>query len=361
MQVKSESYLKSGSNELRVLEYTVNGLSFGINILKVSKIVKQFDCFTQAPEAHPSVAGFFRDRDKLVPVIDLGYHLGLSPKTDVSATNKKVVITEFFGQANGLFVDEINWIHHFYWEDLIDASDVLKNIESRFVSGIVRPDKGERMVFMLDYESIILDLCPNLEQSGDITQAAEPQIEGRGMRALVAEDSPAVRAMLELELSESGFDVIAVSDGKAALEKIEENPDFQLVISDVEMPRMDGLALLVAIREKFGKTIPVMIYSSIGDMGMKKRAEFLEADAHITKLNVNELRMVARDVLVKHGILKGDGQTEQVSGAVNEAAVETSVDTEGEGSSKKAKQNYSGQTDEELRARVERELAALDG
>lgn len=303
MKVKSESYLKSGSNELRVLEYTIGGLAFGVNILKVSKIVKDLKDLTQVPDSHPSVAGMFRERDTVIPVIDLSYHLGLSTGRDLEPQAKKVVVTEFFGKSNGFFVDEINWIHHFLWEDFIDASDVLKNIESRYVTGIVRPDKGDRMVFMLDYESIILDLCPHLEACGDMTQVTSPRVDGAGMRALVAEDSPSVRTMLELELSESGFDVTAVSDGRTALEKIIENPDFQLVITDVEMPRMDGLALLVEIRERYGRKIPVLIYSSIGDDGMKQRAEFLEADGHITKLDLNELRDKVNAILSGRGII----------------------------------------------------------
>jgi two-component system, chemotaxis family, chemotaxis protein CheV len=308
MQVKSESYLKSGSNELRVLEFQVRGISFGINILKVKKIASQLDCHTQVPDSHPAVRGMFRDRETLVPVIDLTHFLELSAHNDSSmSSHPKVIVTEFFGKSNGFLVDQINWIHHFLWEDLIDASQALKGVESPFVSGIVRPDRDhsgshlpeeqKRMIFMLDYESIILDLCPELERKSDIVFEDLPQVDGAGMRALIAEDSPAVRTMLEIELSESGFEVVAVSDGKSAFEQIEANPDFQLVITDVEMPRMDGLALLVAIREKFGRKMPVLIYSSIGDMGMKRRAEFLEADGHITKLNVNELRMMIGKIL----------------------------------------------------------------
>ncbi len=334
MQVKSESYLKSGSNELRVLEFQVRGISFGINILKVKKIAKQLDCHTQVPDSHPAVRGMFRDRDTLVPVIDLTYFLDLTDHEDSSSsTHPKVVVTEFFGRSNGFLVDDINWIHHFFWADLIDAADALKGVESPFVSGIVRsdrdhagkllPDNQKRIIFMLDYESIILDLCPELEKKSDVVFEDTPQVDGSGMRALIAEDSPAVRTMLEIELAESGFDVTAVSDGQSALEEIEANPDFQLVITDVEMPRMDGLALLVAIREKFGKKIPVLIYSSIGDMGMKRRAEFLEANGHITKLNVNELRMMVGKILKGDAIPSLNDSDQQMQNAVESVELET--------------------------------------
>lgn len=297
MKVKSESYLKSGSNELRVLEYKVKGQSFGINILKVSKIIMEMEKFTKVPDSNDSVTGIFDDRSSLVPTIDLAYFLGFSPEPITEGDTRKVVVTEFFGRTNGLLVDEINWIHHFVWEDLIDVGSVLGSIKCPHVTGIVRPDGGDHMVLMLDYESIILNLCPELELSGHIDSATVPRFDGSGMRALIAEDSPAVAAMLEVELNESGFEVVTVGDGHSAIEIINAQPDFDLVISDVEMPRMDGLALLVAIREKYGKKIAVLIYSSIGDAGMKKRAEFLEADGHITKLNLDELRTAITEIL----------------------------------------------------------------
>lgn len=297
MKVKSESYLQSGSNELRVLEYKVQGLSFGINILKVSKIIKEMHKFTQVPDSSPSVTGIFDDLSGLVPTIDLAYFLGLSSAPITEGDRRKVVVTEFFGKSNGLLVDEINWIHHFVWEDFIDVGSILVNMDCPHVTGIVRPDGGDHMVLMLDYESIILNLCPELELSGHIGSASVPRFDGAGMRALIAEDSPAVSAMLEVELRESGFEVVTVGDGHSAIEAIDAQPDFDLVITDVEMPRMDGLALLVAIREKYGRKISVLIYSSIGDAGMKKRAEFLEADGHITKLNLDELRTAITDIL----------------------------------------------------------------
>ena len=71
MNLDAESYLKTGSNELRVLEYRLGGLSFGINILKVSKIVNDLVNFTRMPESHTAVSGVFRDINPLVPVVDL--------------------------------------------------------------------------------------------------------------------------------------------------------------------------------------------------------------------------------------------------------------------------------------------------
>lgn len=287
MKLEAESYLKSGSNELRVLEYRIGDRSFGINILKVSKIVKDLSCFTASPESHPSVTGMFRDRDMVVPVIDLAHFLGLS-QTDEDKAKRKVLITEFFSVTNGFWVDRVDWIHHFHWEDVIDAQGVLKGFDHRYVIGIVKPTE-DRMILMLDYETIILDICPHL-RGRELDKSAKMNVNGGGKRILISEDSPSVRSMLETEFTELGFDVVATNDGREALSAIEKDGRFDLVISDVEMPQMDGLALTCALRntEEF-KDLPVIVYSSIGDIGMKARAQYLKANAHITKLNIDEL------------------------------------------------------------------------
>lgn len=281
-KLDAESYLKSGSNELRVLEYRTTGMSFGINILKVSKIVSELADFTQVPETHPAISGVFKDMNRLVPVIDLAAFLGVTNET---TKREKVIITEFFGILTGFWVDTIDWIHHFKWEDVIDAQRVFSNIDHRYVIGIVKPAE-ERMVLLLDYETILLDLCPHLRDKSSVKNLTQADFTGK--RVLIAEDSPAVRAMLVNELTEQGCEVEEASDGARAWEAFQHNP-FDLVICDVEMPQMDGLAVTLRIRQSDRSSTPVIVYSSIGDIGMKARAAFLKADAHITKLNLDQL------------------------------------------------------------------------
>jgi two-component system chemotaxis response regulator CheV len=282
MKLDAESYLKSGSNELRVLEYRASGMSFGINILKVSKIVSELTDFTRVPESHPAVKGVFKDMNRLVPVIDLAAFLGVA---DENTHHEKVIVTEFFGVLTGFWVERIDWIHHFRWVDVIDAQQVFAGIDHRYIIGIVKPTE-ERMVLLLDYESMLLDLCPHLRHKETITFESDRSYEGK--KILIAEDSPAVRSMLFNELSDLGFEVFAANDGVHGWEIYQKNP-IDLVICDVEMPQMDGLALTLKIRQSEKPDTPVIVYSSIGDIGMKARAAFLKANAHITKLNFDLL------------------------------------------------------------------------
>lgn len=286
MAMDAESYLKTGSNELRVLEYRAGGMSFGINILKVSKIVNNLVNFTRLPESHPAISGVFRDMNKVVPVVDLATVLGIQCD---EKHRRNVLETEFFGMHVGFWVERVDWIHHFLWEDVIDAGAVFGNLTHKYTIGIVKPTE-DRMVQLLDYETILLDLSPHLQMQNLTTYSGTANFGGK--RVLVAEDSPAVRAMLNAELSELGFEVIETNDGAQAWREFQKVP-VDLVISDVEMPQMDGLALTLRIRESERPKTPVIVYSSIGDIGMKARARFLNVDAHITKLNLDQLLQAA--------------------------------------------------------------------
>ncbi len=291
MKLDAESYLKTGSNELRVLEYRAAGMAFGINILKVAKIVNNEQNQLRMPESHRAIGGIFRDMDRVVPVIDLAVFLGLA---ESSRAYPKIIITEFFGMLLGFYVERVDWIHHFNWANVVDPKDVFSDITHKYLIGIVRPTE-ERMVQLLDYENILLDLCPHLctEQHESVGEL-NPQMQGK--RVLVVEDSPAVRAMLVSELSDRGLSVTESNDGREAWQAFQKD-NFDLVVTDVEMPQMDGLALTLQIRQSNRPNTPVIVYSSIGDIGMKARASFLKADAHITKLNLELLLQSAERLM----------------------------------------------------------------
>lgn len=317
MKLEADSYLKSGSNEVRILEYQVGGASFGINILKVNKIVSRPKLKTTTPESHPAVKGIFEDRGKIIPIIDLASFLGMEHADQAQAS--KTIITEFFELSNGFLVDRVDWIHHFKWEDVIDADGVMGKLDHRYILGMVRP-RDDHIILLLDYETIIMDMCPNLGRDESQIRGTN-DFDASGCKVLIAEDSASVRAMLVTEMSEIGFEVVSVSDGVEALNMIKLDPEsFDLVVSDIEMPRMDGLALTCAIRNgdaKCARNLPVIVYSSIGDMGMKARAEFLRADAHVTKLNIDELiQKVASLMKAKELGTLGNSAKEEPSGQV---------------------------------------------
>ena len=315
-KLDAESYLKSGSNEVRILEYRAGSLLFGINILKVSKIISNLVDFTGVPESHPAVKGMFKDMNRLVPVVDLAAFLGIS---NDDTKLRKVIVTEFFGILTGFWVDQLDWINHFKWEDVIDAEQVFAGIDHRYVIGIVKPTE-ERMVLLLDYETILMDLCPQLRDKE--VASTQRGADFSEKRILIAEDSPAVRTMLANEMTECGCEVEVAGDGALGWEIFQKKP-FDLVICDVEMPQMDGLALTLRIRQSDRPSTPVIVYSSIGDVGMKARAEFLKADAHITKLNLDQLIDTASKLMQGEKV-----EREAVASAIPESSTADTVPVE---------------------------------
>lgn len=285
-QFVSDTYLESGGNELKVLEYRVGNVIFGINILKVKRIITLDRQLTPLPDPDPSLSGVILDHGQIVPIINLAHYLGIEVSAnDETGHAKEVLITEFFSTTNGFEVSSVANVHTILWDNVFDAKESLGNFSSEYMIGMARPSQ-DLNIWLLDYEKIILELSPSmaLEQHAEIST----KIEGAGRKILIAEDSEAVRNMLTVELEDKGFKVITACDGVEGWEEFQKHSDIFLVLCDVEMPQMDGLALTKKIKDQSDSSL-VIVYSSIGDIGMKSRAEFLKADAHVTKLNLEEL------------------------------------------------------------------------
>jgi two-component system, chemotaxis family, chemotaxis protein CheV len=214
-------------------------------------------------------------------------------------------------------VDQVEWIHHTNWEGLIDAEKVFNKIAHKYTIAIVKPTE-DHMIQLLDYETILLDICPRLKNCE--SQSKRDLVGFEGKKVLIAEDSPAVRAMLMNEMVTHGFNVVETSDGERAWQEFQKQP-FDLVISDVEMPQMDGLALTLRIRQSDRPSTPVIVYSSIGDLGMKTRAAYLKADAHITKLNLDELIETAGKLMAGERFNKNNEGAEETTISQDELVV----------------------------------------
>lgn len=280
-----EAYLASGSNELKILEYLIGDLHLGINILKVSRVLDYPERLSRPGSgAHPSVIGMFEDHGNIVPLVDLADVLGLKK----AETRGRVIITEFYDEINGFLVDSVDRVHTISWNQVKGSEEVMSNIDNPFVLAIAQPSE-KLNIMLLDYEKIVLELAPSIAEK-EKASVQKKDWKGDNQLVLVAEDSTPVREMLKVELEDLNLKVITTRDGEEAIKAFNSNSKIALVIADVEMPKKDGLAVLGDIRQhsERGET-PVLIYSSIGDIGMKERAKVMEANGHITKLDMNEL------------------------------------------------------------------------
>lgn len=293
--------LESGTNELEILEFRLdeankrkdisNG-SYGINVSKVTSIIN-IPKITGFPGSKDScICGIFNLRNQVIPLIDLGEALNINME---DSSSKRIIITEFNSLTNGFLVSGVNRIHRVNWKEIISPDESLINCDS--VTGVLKIE--DRTVFMIDLEQIIA----SLNQDMAIKQISTPTTnQGEKHKALVVEDSVSIRNLLINNLKNSGFDVIEAKNGQEGWEKLNRHSeDLEIVITDIEMPVMDGFTLTKKIKTstKF-QNLPVIIFSSLVTEALKHKGTSVGADDQITKPEISLLATKARENIKKY-------------------------------------------------------------
>ena len=294
---QSEILLEAGTNELEIVEFYLDEKDeagnpyrghYGINVAKVLEIIR-LPKVTELPEVrNKSVLGAFNLRSHVIPLVDLSLWLGKDKvKSDVS----KVIVTEFNNVTTAFMVSGVNRIHRISWEEVESPNSYVSSLTKDTITGVVKIE--ERIIFLLDLERIVSDLNPQL---GLRLDEAIDWSSSDNYRALVAEDSKVIREMIKEFLQKANFEVEAVTTGKEAWERLEElrnkaieegnpvNQYVQVVVSDIEMPQMDGLNLCKRIKEDhYLKTLPVILFSSLITDKLRHKGESVGADDQISK------------------------------------------------------------------------------
>ncbi len=282
--------LENGTNELEVLEFTLAGNHYGINVAKIREILT-YQPVTPIPNAHPCVEGIFMPRDTMISVINLRGCLGL-PDNEKDGL---FIITNFNKLNIAFHVDEVCGIHRLSWADII-TPDATINIEENGVStGVIKLE--DRLIVILDFEKIVTDISPETGlQVSDIEE-----LEGRNRSdepIIVAEDSPLLSKLITDCLKKAGYTKLIINNsGQEAWDKLceyrkEGNLDdkVHMIITDIEMPLMDGHRLTKLVKEDEElKHIPVIIFSSLVNEEMRRKGEMLGADAQLTKPEIGKL------------------------------------------------------------------------
>ncbi len=291
--------LENGTNELEVLEFKLDGNAYGINVAKIKEIITYEDV-TPVPNAHPSIEGIFMPRDTMITAIDLKNCL----QRGVSKAGGLFIITNFNRLDVAFHVDSVVGIHRVSWKDIIKPDSTVSSAEEGISTGIIKLDG--RLIIILDFEKIMTDINP--ETGLKVTEIDELGERGRyDIPILIAEDSPLLNKLIVDCLHKAGYsNLIHTENGQRAYEVIcackEEgtlHEHVQCVITDIEMPLMDGHRLTKLIKEDdTTKDIPVIIFSSLVNDEMKRKGEALGADAQLSKPEIGNLvRVVDRLVL----------------------------------------------------------------
>lgn len=290
---KTEILLESGTNELEVMEFTIADRHFGINVAKVVEIM-QYNQVTPMPNSNPYVEGVFKPRDTILTVINLASYMGLPPSE--SDDRDILIITNFNKVSSAFHVHTVEAIHRISWKDIEKPDASIYGGEEGFATGIARFDN--RLITIIDFEKIVVDISPTSGiQMGELDKLGERDTVNKPL--LIAEDSPLLERMILEALGKSGFsNVTCCSNGKEAWETLRSFKEaggpitqyVRCVITDIEMPQMDGHHLTKLIREDEElRVLPVIIFSSLIDKEMRLKGEQVGATAQITKPEIARL------------------------------------------------------------------------
>ena len=290
--------LENGTNELEVLEFTLAGNSYGINVAKIREIIT-YQPVTPVPNAHPSIEGIFMPRDKMITAIDLRNCL----QRGESEPEGLFIITNFNGLDIAFHVDTVVGIHRVSWTEIIKPDSTVSNSEEGVSTGIIK--KNNKLIIILDFEKIVTDINPE-------TGLKVQEIEEMGERSrndtpiLIAEDSALLNKLIVESLNKAGYvNLTHTENGQQAWDLLCEWRDtgvlekkVQCIITDIEMPQMDGHRLTKLVKEDdILKAIPVIIFSSLINTEMRRKGEQLGADAQLTKPEIGNLVRTIDNVL----------------------------------------------------------------
>ena len=294
--------LENGTNELEILEFTLANNSYGINVAKIREIIP-YQTVTPVPNSHPSIEGIFMPRDTMITAIDLKNCLGRGE----SETNGLFIITNFNKLDIAFHVESVQGIHRVSWRDIIKPDATMSTTDESVSTGIVK--KEDKLIIILDFEKIVSDINP--ETGLKISEIDELGDRNRyNVPILIAEDSPLLNKLIVDSLKKAGYDnLIHTENGQKAYDVITQckedgtlDQHVRVIITDIEMPEMDGHRLTRLVKSDAATAdIPVIIFSSLVNDEMKKKGESLGADAQLSKPEIGNLvKIVDQLVEEKH-------------------------------------------------------------
>ncbi len=291
--------LENGTNELEVLEFKLDGNAYCINVAKIKEIIN-YQEVTPVPNAHPSIEGIFMPRDTMITAIDLKNCL----QRGVSEPGGLFIVTNFNKLDIAFHVDSVVGIHRVSWREIIKPGSTVSTSEDGVSTGIIKFD--DRLIIILDFEKIVTDINPetglkiaDIEELGERHRIDVP--------ILIAEDSPLLNKLIVESLHKAGYvNLIHTENGQQAYDVIQEckkegtlKEHVQCIITDIEMPLMDGHRLTKLVKsDDETKDIPIIIFSSLVNEDMMRKGEALGANAQLSKPEIGNLVRVVDSLVL---------------------------------------------------------------
>ncbi len=308
-----DNSLKIGSNEMELVDFRIfkqeddkvyEGI-YGVNVSKVREIIKM-PKLTELPGTPEFIEGIFDLREVVIPVVNLAKWMGIVEPED-AVKNSRVIITEFNNVLIGFIVHEAKRIRRISWSDIEPASfmNTSSGLESNKITGVTKIE-GDNVLLILDLESVVQDL--GLYEPD--TQNAPKEIESFNGLALVLDDSVTARKIVKEALQKMGMSVVEAMDGEEGLQKLNDlyetygenlSKELKIIISDVEMPRMDGFHFAAKVKEdtRFD-AIPIVFNSSISDHFSEDRGLEAGGEAYLVKFQASSFYDEVSRVIKAH-------------------------------------------------------------
>ena len=294
----------AGANQMELLLFQLGTKEvYGINVFKVREVMKMPE-LTHIPEADSRIVGMANIRGTMVPVVGLQRSLGLGSETDnVHEAGKPnhpyLVISEYNGSLQGFLVSGVDRIIRFSWSSIKTPPAIVRENNKGAVTAVTMLDDG-RMVLILDVEKVLYDISPRSDEELLAGMVAHPEL--RSKCVLFADDSSVARSHLKKALTALGMTYVQAITGKEAWDKLQELADqaamagkpavdqIVAILSDIEMPDMDGFTLTKHIRHDSRLAhLPVILHSSLTGNCNVDKGKAVGATDYITKFDAKML------------------------------------------------------------------------
>ena len=289
---ENQILLESGTNEIEIMEFTIDGNLYGINVAKVREILISAPV-KHMPHAHPAVEGIFKPRDAVITVVDLPKYL--NGESDNKGVKDLFIITNFNKMYIAFRVHTVVGINRISWTDIHKPDKTVSGGSEGVATGIAQC--GKDLVTILDFERIVAEIAPETTIQMDEIDKMGPR-DRRAETIWIAEDSILLSRMIEDCLHKAGYvNLRMFPNGRELWEALNALPEdgelsekVALVITDIEMPQMDGhrLTKLIKSTAKF-QPIPLIIFSSLISEEMRIKGRQLGADEQMSKPEIGHL------------------------------------------------------------------------
>ncbi len=309
--------LETGANELEIVDFRMyeildNGDTYewilGVNVAKVREVTRKPDNIVKSPGSPPEVEGIAKIRGEIVPIVNLAKWMKIREPENAG---KYIIVMEFLREIVGIVVHEAKRIRRIKWADIKKPPPSIEERLGGKIVGVIEIEGGN-LLLLLDFEGI-LDELGMIKIFGIEEEVPEEEVERKGQfTILILDDSPVARKIIRGILERDGHTVLEASSGLEGLDILnnllqkaqsegKDITDFvQLIVSDIEMPGMDGLTFTRKIKEhpQLSK-IPIIINTSLSDKATVDKAKFVNADAHLVKFDAPDLLKLVHKYAVK--------------------------------------------------------------